>query len=128
MRTNRLLQLGRNDVAGALSSRTANEVHDSTTGILEGRLQQSNCDTQSDTCAAKGTLVVCHGPWITLQLLNDIGDLELSLLDGQEEAGGGGKRGPLWLLRMHTGANAGTKTQHLLHLLGSVVLVTSEYI
>ena len=125
--TNGLLQFRRDDKTGALSSRTTSEVHNTASGILEGGFQQSNGHTQSHTCATQSTLVVRHGPRVTLQLLEDIGDLELSLLDGQKEAGGRAKGCAGWLLlRGHAGAEARSQAEHFLNLLGIVILVTPE--
>jgi hypothetical protein len=117
-------------VAGAFGGRTTEEGHDTATSILEGSLEQADGDAQGDTSAAEGALVIGHGPWVALHLLEDIGDLELGLLDGQEEAGSGAKGRTLrLLLRGHARTRgASNEAQHLLDLLGGVVLVASEHI
>jgi hypothetical protein len=82
VRTDRLLQLGRNDISWSLGGGTTDKIHDAASSILEGGLQQANRHTQGHTGATESTLIVCHGPGVTLQLLEDVGDLEFGLLHG----------------------------------------------
>jgi hypothetical protein len=82
VRTDRLLQLGRNDISWSLGGGTTDKVHDAASSILEGGLQQANRHTQGHTGATESTLIVCHGPGVTLQLLEYVGDLEFGLLHG----------------------------------------------
>jgi hypothetical protein len=129
MRTDWLLQLGRNDLARPIGSGSTCEVHDTSTGILEGSLEKTNGNAQSHTGAAESTLIVGYWPRVTLKLFEDVGDLELGLLDRQEEAGRGAKgRALRLLLGGHTRANTLSKAQHFLHLLSSVVLIASKYV
>lgn len=128
MRADRFLQLGGNNIARTFGGCTTGEGHDTGTGVLEGGFQQANCNAQSNTSATKGSLVVCHGPGITLHLLEDVGDLELGLLHRQEEPRSWTKRRTGGLLLRETRANAGSKAEHLLDLLGGVVFVALEHI
>lgn len=128
MGTNRFLQLGRNNVARPFRGWTTGEGHDAPSGILERSLQQPNGDAQSNTSAAKGSLVVGHGPGIALQLFEDVGYLELGLLDGQQETRRRTKGRAIWLLLRDPRPHAASKTQHLLHLSGTVLLVAAEHV
>jgi hypothetical protein len=93
---------------------------------LERGFQQANRNAQSYASATESTLVIGNGPGVALHLLEDVGDLELGLLNGQKEARSRGEGRALRLLRRHAGAHALNKAQHLLNLLGSVVLVAAE--
>ena len=109
-----------------LSSGTTDKVHDTSACILERALQQANCNIESHTGTAQRTLVVRNGPGIMLQLLEDVGDLELGLLDREEESRRRGKRRAGGLLLRDTRANAMAEAQHFLNLLGGVILVATE--
>jgi hypothetical protein len=50
-------------------------------GVLERGFEQPDSNTESNTCASQGTLIIRHGPRVTLQLLKHIRDLELGLLN-----------------------------------------------
>lgn len=128
VRTNRLLQFGGNNVTRALSGGTTGEGHNTASRVLEGSLKQTNGNAQGNTGAAQGTLVIGHRPGIALQLFEDIGDLELSLLNGHEEACSRAKGRTGGLLLGNTGAHTAGQAQHLLNLLGVVFLVASEHI
>lgn len=125
MRSDGLLQLGANDVTRSLGGGTAGEKHDARTGVLERCLQQSNRDTQGNTCTSQRSLVVRDGPWVTLHLLQDVGDLEFGLLNGQEEPCCRSKRRPGRLMG-HVRTQPRGKSQHFLNLLRSIFLASTE--
>jgi hypothetical protein len=96
---------------------------------LERGLEKTNGNAQSHTGAAESTSIVGHWPRVTLELFEDVGDLEFGLLDWQKEAGRGAKgRALRLLLRGHTRANTLSKAQHFLNLLSGVVLVAAEHV
>jgi len=89
-------------------------------------LQQSHCNTNGDTGTPKGTLIIGNGPGISLKLLQDTSQLELDLLNREEEPC---RAISLW---RHGLPWAGCRTvlsvetQHLLDLLRTVLLSSSE--
>ena len=131
MRPNGLFKLRTNNHTWTFSGRTTSEEHDTATGILERSLQEADCHIQRDSCAAKRTPVVCDGPWIALELLKDIGDLELALLNREEESlrsthrlwwSGAPRLRLLWL----SCAGGDGKSKHLLHLFACVISAPPE--
>ena len=140
MRANPLTQLGRHDLARALRTRATAEQHHTRTRVLERALKQADGHTQCRTCAALRSLVIRHGPWVTLQLLKNARELVLALRHRQHEA----RRTDLatcrrtrlrgwtaWRCRtsqVGRWARAGREAQHVLNLLGRVVLRATEHI
>ena len=121
MRPDRLSKLGSNYHTGSLSSRTTSEKHYPATSILERSLEKANRNAERHTGAAKVSLVAGDGPGILLQLLQDLGELEFALLDGQQKPRGWAHRhhrASRLLLRHSRPQTRGEKTKHLLNLLG----------
>lgn len=114
-------------MTGTLSGRSAGEDHNAATSILEGGLEQTHGDAESNTSASERSLVVGNRPRVTLELFEHVGDLELGLLNGKEEPCRRAKRGTRGLLG-HVRANSGSKTKHLLDLLRGVFLAAAEHI
>lgn len=128
VRSNGFLQLRANNVSGAFSRGTTSEQHNTTTGVLEGRLEQAHRNAESNTGTSKRALVVRNGEWVTLELLEDVGDLEFGLLDRKEESRRGAKRRTS-RLRGHVRAHSrGSQTEHLLNLLRRIVFASPEHI
>ncbi len=130
VRSDRFPQLSADDHAGAFGSRSTSEEHDTTSSVLERGLKQADGNGESDTGASQASAVVGHGPGVLLELLEGLGQLELSLLDGEQEAGGRATNGPaglLGLVRRRAGAESRLgETQHVLDLLRGVFLATTE--
>lgn len=130
VRSDRFPQLSADHHAGAFRSRSASEEHDTTSGVLERGLQEAYGDGEGDTGASQASAVVGHGPGVLLELLQGLGQLELSLLDGEQEARGRTTDGParlLGLVRRRAGAEGRLgETQHVLDLLRGVFLATTE--
>lgn len=89
-------------------------------------LQQANCDTDSDTCAAQRTFIISHRPRVTCKSFENAGQLKFALLDGEKESSGAKSLLGHWLSRTRCGTGGGTETEHVLDLLGSVFLATTE--
>lgn len=123
--SNGLFQFWANDHAWALSARATGEDHNAPTGILERSFKQPNSNADSDAGAPQRSLVIGDRPWVALQLFEDVRNLKLGLLHWQKEASRGALRTALDLGT--TGSQAWSKEpQHLLHLLGRVILVSSK--
>lgn len=128
VRSNGFLQFRANNVARAFSRSTTSEQHNTTTSILEGRLEQAHRNAESDTGTPKRTLVIRNGEWVTLELLEDVGNLEFGLLDRKEESRRCTERRTS-RLRGHVGAHSrGSQTEHLLDLLCRIVFASPEHI
>ena len=121
------LQLGSNNMTRSLGGCTACEEHDARTGVLEGCLKQTDRDAQGNASTPQRSFVICDGPWITLHLLEDVGDLEFGLLNGQKEPSCRSKRRPSGLMG-HVRTQSRGKTQHLLDLLRSIFLASAEHV
>lgn len=128
VRTKRLPQLRTDNQTRSLGGGATREQHDASTCILEGGFKQTNSNAESNTGTSQRSLVVGNRPRVTLQLLQDLGDLEISLRDGEKEARGGAlrSRGATMLL-LDVGAKARSKqSEHLLHLFRRVILAAAE--
>jgi hypothetical protein len=123
--TNGFLELVSNNQTRTLGSCTAGEKHDAGTGVLERGFEKANGNSQGNACASEGSLVVGNGPWVTLQLFKNIGDLELGLLDGKKETGRRAERA-LGRLVGHGRTHALGETKHLLDLLRRILLAAPE--
>jgi len=125
-----LTQLRANHHSRSLGRWATGEEHDARSGATEAAsLEEASCNTQSNSRTPQRTLVVGHWPGVSLELLERIRELELTLSDGQNEARGGGSHGGWWLSgsRLHARARGHlTKANHLLDLLGRVVLAAAE--
>lgn len=89
-------------------------------------LEHPDGDAQRDSGAPQRPLVVGDAPRIPLELLEDAGELELALLDGHEEprrSEGGRRHG---LAGTRNGSVRRVEAKHVLDLLGSVLLGSSE--
>lgn len=127
MRSHRLSQLRTDSHSGAFRCWPAREEHDTSSGILERRLHEADCDAEGDASTAQVTAVVCGRPRVLLQCLQRFRELELSLLYWHEEPGCGshGHRATRLLLHTRTGCRR-RKTQHVLNLFGRIVFISSE--
>ena len=129
MRSDRLLELMTNDHTGALSGWATREQHDARTGLTVTELEQASGDAQRNTSAPQRALVVRNGPRVALQLLESVGQLELALRDGQEEACVDVAHGHLrsaGLLRHVRAGSSLSEAKHIVDLLCRVVLAAAE--
>lgn len=92
----------------------------------EPYLHEPDSDADCDARTAERSLVIRNGPWVLLELLEEAGQLELDLRDGQEKAGGTRVRGRDGLTWSRGSAVLGTQVEHLLNLLRGVLLAASE--
>jgi hypothetical protein len=129
MRSDRLLQLRTNNHTGALCGWATREQHDARTGLAVTELEQASGNAQRNTSAPQRALVVGNGPGIALQLLKSVGQLELALRDGQEEACVDVAHGHLrsaGLLRHVRAGSSLSEAKHVVDLLCGVVLAAAE--
>jgi len=88
-------------------------------------LKERDSDTHGDTGAAEGTAVVGNGPGVTLEVLEDAGELELGRRDREKEFRSSRCRdGLTGAHRLHAVGRA--EAEHLGDLLGRVLLGTAE--
>jgi hypothetical protein len=66
---NGLSKLGSNYHTRPLRGRATSKHHDSTTGVLEGRLQQPNSNAKGHAGTPKASPITRNGPRVFLQLL-----------------------------------------------------------
>lgn len=138
VRSDALTELGGDDHTGAFGGRTTAEEHDASTSVGESGLEHADGDAEGDTGAALATLVVGDGPGVLLEVLEDLGELELALRDGEEEAGSTHLCGSVGWTRSLRGASGSTRsarthgtsarveTKHVLDGLGSILLGAAE--
>jgi hypothetical protein len=129
MRSDRLLELRTNDHTGALCGWATREQHDARTGLTVTELEQASGDAQRNTSTPQRALVVRNGPGVALQLLKSVGQLELALRDGQEEAcvdvAHGHLRAAGLLGHVWAGGSL-SEAKHIVDLLCGVVLAAAE--
>ena len=134
VRPDALPQLGGDHLAGPLGGRPATEEHDPRARVLVRGLQQAHRHAERRAGAPLRTLVARHGPRVPLQLLEDPGELVLALRHGQQEArdaqlrGARGARRARPAGRARCGARAGREPEHVLDVLGRVVLTAAEHV
>jgi hypothetical protein len=129
MRSDRLLELRTNDHTGALCGWATREQHDARTGLTVTEFEQASGDAQRNTSTPQRALVVRNGPGVALQLLKSVGQLELALRDGQEEACVDVAHGHLRSAGLlgHVRSGSGLpETKHVVDLLCGVVLAAAE--
>lgn len=80
--SHRLLQFRPNNMARTFGGRSTGEDHDTSTGVLERSLQETNSNAQSNASTSQRSSVISNRPWVMLKLLEDVCDLEFRLLDG----------------------------------------------
>lgn len=127
--SNWLPQFRSDNHAGSFCGRTTSKQHDAATSILERRLEKTNGNTERNASAAKVTSIVGDRPGVFLKRLQGFGQLKFSLLDRHQEA----RRWACGEWSTGLGLHAGSYTRssqakHLLDLLCSVLLTTSEHI
>ena len=93
---------------------------------MHTHLEETNRDADSNTSAAQRTLVVRDGPRVTSQGLEDAGQLELALLGGHEKASGTKSLRREGLARAGRSTILRAQAEHVLDLLGRVLLPTTE--
>jgi hypothetical protein len=93
-------ELRTDDQTGPVSGWSSGEKHDSSSSVWECRLfgqllahdtmrgatadlEKGSCYTKGNTCAPEWTLVLLNRPWVSLQVLQDVGQLEFTSLDRQ---------------------------------------------
>jgi hypothetical protein len=129
VRTDGLAQLGTNNHTGAFSGWATAEEHDACSGIPVSELEQTSSNAERNTGTPQWALVVGDGPGVTLERLKSVGELELALRHRQEEARVDVGEGHLRAAGLLGSVGAGgglAEAQHLVDLLGSIVLVTAE--
>lgn len=127
VRSDRLLELVRDDHTRSFRRRTARKQHDPRSRVRERALQETDRHAHRHARASLGALVVRYGPWIPLELLEDRGKLRLDLSHWEQEARCGGGRRPA-LRRTHVGRPVleGSEVEHVLDLLRSVLFRPPE--
>ena len=108
MGANWFSQLGPNHHPRSLGRWPAREEHDSSSGILERRLQEPNSNTQSDSAASQTAAITCNWPRVFLKLLKSFRKLKVALFNRQQKARCGScHHRTSRLLRRHTGTQGG---------------------
>lgn len=142
VRTDWLPQLWSDDQSRTIGSGSTSEEHNSGTSIWERsllrvsydrasrslhttHLQQGNSNTQSYTRTSQSPLILLNRPRIPLQLLQNIGKLELASLDRHQElrSGWGGDR-LAWSHGLH--GSPGGQTEHVGDLFGLIFFRAAE--
>lgn len=130
MRADRLPQLWANNHTRSFSRRATGKEHDPATSVLEGDLQETDGDGQGNAGATEVPMIAGNRPWVFLQLLKSLGQLEFGLLD-REQKPSGGPHGHwatrLLLLRRHSRAERRlNERKHFLDLLCRIILISAE--
>ena len=126
VRTDGLLEFVADDQSWSFGRRTTREEHDACASVGEGRLKQAYSDADSNTRATKRTLVVRNRPGVAREGLQDARQLEFALLDRHQEAGGTECLRRHGLARPRRSTVLGAETEHVLDLLGGVLLPSAE--
>ena len=125
MGTDWLPQFGTNYHTRSLGCGTTTEEHDSSASVDILRLQETDCHAQSNTGTSQGTLIVCDGPRVSLQLLQCVGQLKFTFRNGKQKSRAHASwRSPRLLLYVCSG-NV-TQAKHFLDLFRRVVLAAAE--
>ena len=113
------------DCTWALCRRAATEEHDSTSCVLETRLQQTDSHTQCNPGTSQRSLIADYWPRILLQGFQHIGKLEFGLLNRQQETRLRSHRWrcTAWQGLLHAGSHSTRDdAQHFLNLFRVVLL------
>lgn len=127
--TDGLSQLRRDDHTRSVGGWTSGEQHDSSTSVgerillsallgLHTHLEKGNSDSQGDTGTSQRSLVLFDGPRVSLKTFKNVGQLEFTFLNLEQEPRS--RRGGHGLSRSRRGSVGGIETEHIGDLLGLV--------
>lgn len=130
MTSNRFPQFNSNNHPRSFRRRSTRKEHDPRPRIRERRLQQPDRNAHRNPGTSLTSLVALHGPRVLLQLLQHSRQAELALAHGEEEprrteAARG--RGRVGRDARRTGTGRRGEAEHLVDLLGGVLLRSSEH-